>query len=146
MPIPLAVAVSTSDALTVLAVVVAVALVVGAIYVPAARKRARSRREHADVSSTGRGAWDCVIDVEDVERFIPDVTIGIAKSVFLLSEGVPVRLEVDDQGLRLRISSRLLKRQTDRAWAAPWAEVASAESRPVGFKSSPWAASYRPSG
>jgi hypothetical protein len=75
------------------------------------------------------------MNAEDIERFIPEVNIGIAKSVFLLSEGVPVRLEVDAQGLRLRSRSRLLKKYADKACAVPWTDVVAGDSRPVGFKS-----------
>lgn len=133
MPVSLAAVVDRASFPDLLFVVGAFALIVGVAYVEAARKRARSRRGHAEVSSTAQGSWDGVVDVHDVDRFIPGADIGTVKAMFL-SEGVPVRIDVDAQGLRLRITSRLLKRYGDRAWSAPWAEVVGAEARPVGFK------------
>lgn len=135
MLISTAAAVDASGVLGWLGAVGLVGLVIGVVYLPAARNRARSRREHTDASITGQGTWSGVINEGDIERFIPEISIGIAKSVFLLSEGVPVRLEVDAQGLRLRSTSRLLKKFADKACAVPWTDVVAGVSRPVGFKS-----------
>lgn len=124
----------STDTADVLFAVVPVVLLVALLYLTTVRSRARSRRRHVDVAITGTGSWEGVVDEEDVERFLPDVRIGLLKSLWI-TEGVRVRLDLDPGGLRLSIVSRLLKGDADEVWAAPWGEVVAAESRPVGFRS-----------
>lgn len=126
--------VAGSSAWDVLFAIVPVVLVVGAIYSGAVRGRAASRHAHAAVPHTGQGAWDAFIPTEDVDSFFEDVKIGIGTTLFLLNQGVPVRLEMDSAGLRLTVTSRVLRSAHGMSWAAPWDEVVIANSQPVGFK------------
>jgi hypothetical protein len=74
------------------------------------------------------------IPTEDLDSFLPDVKIGIGTSLFLLNQGVPVRLELDSSGLRLTITSRVLPSARGKSWTAPWNEVVTAACQPAGFK------------
>jgi hypothetical protein len=58
--------------------------------------------------------------------------VGLLKSL-LLQRGVRVRLHVGSQGLRMRIVSRLFRRDADKVWEAPWTQVRRASSTSSGF-------------
>jgi len=134
MSAQLATAFAGSGPSDVLFVIAPVLLIVGGIYTGAARGRTASRQAHADVAITGQGAWDAFIPTEDLDSFLPDVKIGIGTSLFLLNQGVPVRLELGSSGLRLTITSRVLPSARGKSWTAPWNEVVTAACQPAGFK------------
>lgn len=111
-----------------------IAVIFGLAHGTNMRERARSRRGHADVAATGRGAWTGVIADDQAPSFFEGLSLSIFKSVFFFDNGVPVRLEVSPEGLRMTMPSRLLRKHSDRVWSAPWDEVVRAEVADAGFK------------
>jgi hypothetical protein len=134
MSAQLATAFAGSGPSDVLFVIVPVLLIAGGVYGSEVRGRAASRQAHVDVATTGQGPWDAFLPTEDVEAFFPEVKIGRVTLLFLLDQGVPVRLELDSSGLRLTITSRVLQSARGKFWTAPWNEVVTAGSQPAGFK------------
>lgn len=43
-------------------------------------------------------------------------------------------MELDPDGLRLRLTGRLARQRTPNVWSAPWADIAACVTVPAGFK------------
>lgn len=122
---------SPSDILVVLLIA---ALVVGVMYAAAAIQRAKSRRAHVDVATTGQGAWVGTISSDDLIWLFPGAPSRGIVSVLLSNGTIPVTLRLDPDGLRLELSGRLVRRTHPLPWSAPWSDIVGAASTPVGFR------------
>jgi hypothetical protein len=127
-----------SSVADILVPVVLVALVVVVAFAVAAARRARSRRGHAQTESTGRGLWEGAISDWDLNWLFPEAnSTSWGRSLVraaLTSDAVPVSLELDPDGLRLRLTGRGTRHRTRNLWSAPWADVAAAVTVKAGFK------------
>lgn len=115
-----------------------VAVVIALAFAVAAARRSRSRRGHADIETTGRGHWEGAISAWDVHWLFPEANSTSWGRAFvraaLTADAVTVLVEVDPDGLRVRLTGRLARQRTPDVWSAPWADIAACVKVPAGYK------------